>query len=128
MKKRQLIIGEKRSGKSFLSRSISMAFSNPVFLPSWEVLNRNFKFHQLCSDTDLIIVDEVKKSELENVSSFFYAKYLNINKRNEKPFKIERPHIIIICEVLKQEINQSILNRFEVINTTYIDNIFTFNK
>lgn len=86
------IEGKAGEGKNLLSKKITQG-STSILLDEYEV-GRAFWNRNISKTTDFVIIDDVKDFDL--IYSVFNREFLTVDKRGEKSFIIEMPHIIII--------------------------------
>jgi len=117
MKKVKLIIGEERSGKSFLSRGISLGFENPVVLDGRHVAQSAFPFQMVNKDTDLIVVDGVEEEFFLDVMLTLLSDEIQIEKQSMAPFKMKTPHVVVVSNVKYENLSLSAKRRCNIVRT-----------
>lgn len=134
MQKITLIIGPRESGKSFLAHNIESIFKNPVLYSGRGFdSDSSFVFSEVDEETDLIIIDDIPKNEVENKILCLFPSTIIINKRFAEIIEIARPKIIVTCELTMEELSKfnfgpSFYRRVDIIDTSYENGIFTYSK
>ncbi len=92
----KILTGLENSGKSYAAKIMKLAFKKPFHrIADAEFFRTPFPLHGVDNDTDLILIDDVQKKDLQEVVSTFTEPYLRIIAKNKTPKVLETPRVII---------------------------------
>lgn len=90
-----VITGKRNSGKTFLSKSISMGFKNPSWIQG-RYINESFPFIAAEPDTDILIFDDISKKNIHSVLAYAgFEERLLIKRPHKEHFYLKRPVFLI---------------------------------
>ena len=90
-----IIIGKPGSGKTFLSKTLSLLYKKPFFIEGSCLKKTNhFLFHGVSSETDAIIIDELKSFWL--INEIISGDNIEVNTKGSSQEYFPIPQIIII--------------------------------
>lgn len=127
MKKPIIIFGDKPqspTGKSFLANQIALAFNKSAYLCArvTDLAQDKFFFHGVEADTDLIIIDNVRSRQFQQiVDMIIYPETIHVNSKGLWPFTMNRPQVIITIEedeAFLRNQSKSVLRRCDFIKTS----------
>jgi len=116
--KSQVFIGPSESGKSRAAKDLVVGKEFIWLSGKSNFLSDPFAFQALTKDTEFIIIDDVPANRLLDVLQSLFDPEIHVNKKCVSPFKLKRPHTIIICECSRfyiEDLGASFLRRFEFI-------------
>jgi len=138
MKRITIITGERNTGKTFLAKSISLLFNNPVYIDFNNIgydYEEEFAFSKITKKTDLIVIDNIYIPLLQYLWNKFSESQIEIKQNCEKTFTMDTPNVILITKgAVKSFIKDpSFIRRTDVILTEVIKNFnrckyFNFKK
>lgn len=123
----KILTGPENSGKSYAAKIMKLAFKKPFHrLADAEFFRTPFPLHGVDNDTDLILIDDVQKKDLQQVISTFTAPYLRIIAKNQSPKVIETPRVIITLMDAVDDLSflqtPFLARRVEVLECSIFDN------
>lgn len=110
-----LITGMQESGKTTKAREITKG-KNTIWLYE-NLLKSPFCFNRVDSDTEYMVIDEVKNKEA--ISMFLVSEKLRIERHCKKDEIIDMPNVILISENLNR--NDFPNQNIKVIECTGVD-------
>lgn len=120
MNKNIVIFGGQETGKTFLAKSISKAFFNPLFIDGRNITMNKYMFSEVKKNTDLIIIDDLRLDVFSRIVFFTYLEKIRVEPRGEINFKMKTPKVIFTIDADLQEIKGleiSVRRRIKLIHT-----------
>lgn len=110
MRKITVITGPANSGKTFLSKNISLNYENPIFVNERSTRKEPFRFSTIDSTVDLIIIDDVNNLDFfRKLQDLVNSKTLFIKKIGIEEFHTPTPNVIINTSLEPSELSSMYL-------------------
>jgi len=95
----KVLTGPKNSGKSYAAKIMKLAFKKPFHLlpdsSDRDFFKMRFLLDGLDNSHDVILIDDLKLSDLERVLQIFTQPYLRVEGKFKTPVILDTPRIII---------------------------------
>ncbi len=101
MKNVTIITGKQASGKTIKAKEI-VANKKAVFLQEFNICS-DYQYSKILKDTEVIVIDGLGLREKQEIIKLISSDTILVNKKNEVPFKMERPELILVSNSLDKK-------------------------